>query len=279
MLIKPNNFNNDSVQNIKDKISHYILLFKYKSCKDEAIPIMLFSDSKNENYEVYRDNNIIIKDMVESEHKETYRQLIFTDAPNEVQSEIKLILTSKSKAKADKDTYTVLPTVKRFSEKSFVSCLDKNFICSFYIKCVLCGIFFMRSDDFPKENFNVMVLGAGIGSVNHFMEKVFREKVNIRSVELEKKMPEIGEKYFGFKNFGKENVNWSFGDAKATVINEREINKNKFSMIVSDINNTNGLDGISPPPVFFEDEFLNAIKVKNYFCLFFFLGEYFLFYK
>ena len=258
ILIRPNSFNYDSVQTIKDKISHYILLFRFSSCVDESIPIMLFSDSKNENYDIHRGQGFSIRDVVENDKKETFRQLIFHDAPNEVQSEIKLILTSKAKAKADKDTYTVLPTIERYKEKNFVSCLDINFICSFYIKSLLCGSFFINSENFPKENLELLVLGAGIGSVNHYFDLLFRSKVNITSVEIEKSMPEIGQTFFGFNNLARTNFNWVFGDAKNYLL---QSSQNKFDMIISDINNTNPNDGISPPPVFFEDLVLQSIKV------------------
>jgi hypothetical protein len=258
LLIRPNAFNFDSVQDIKNKISHYILLFKFRDCVDESIPIMLFSDSRNEMYEVYRGQGFSIRDVVENEKKETFRQLIFHDAPNEVQSEIKLILTSKAKAKNDKEKYVTLPTIDRYREKNFVSCLDKNFICSFYIKSLLCGSFFINTENFPKENLELMVLGAGIGSVNYYFDMLLKNKVNITSVEIEKSMPEVGQTYFGFDN-KKSNYNWIYGDAKNHLLKAQE---NKFDMIISDINNTNPNDGISPPPVFFEDQVLQSIKVK-----------------
>lgn len=260
ILIRANAFNFDSVQDIKNKISHYILLFKFRECVDDSIPIMLFSDSRNEMYEVHRGSGFTIRDVVENEKKETFRQLIFHDAPNEVQSEIKLLLTSKAKAKSDKEkSYVTLPTIERYKEKNFVSCLDKNFICSYYIKSLLCGNFFINSENFPKENLELMVLGAGIGSVNYYFDMLLRSNVNITCVEIEKSMPEIGQTYFGFDN-RKSNYNWVFGDAKNYIlINKQE---NKYDMIISDINNTNPNDGISPPPVFFEDQVLQSIKVN-----------------
>lgn len=263
ILIRPNAFNQDSVQAIKDKISHYILLFKFNDCATEAIPIMLFSDSKNEQFEIYRDNKVLIKDMEENEKKETFRQLIFFDAPNEVQSEIKLILTTKTKAKNDPDYYSPVPTISKYKEKNLVTCLDKNFICSFYIKSLLCGVFFIPTENFPKTPFNIIVLGAGIGSINHYFNRIFRENVQITSVEIDKSMPELGQKYFGFKNTGANNSNWVFGDAKDYLIKSQGANKNKFDIIISDINNTNSTDGLSPPPVFFQDDTLASVKVNK----------------
>jgi hypothetical protein len=262
ILIRPNAFNFDSINVIKDKLSHYIIMFKFKNCLNESIPIMQFSDSSNESYNIYETNQFLIRDIVENEKKETFRQLIFHNAPNEVQSEIKLILTLKNKAKSDKETYTILPTIDRYKEKNFVSCLDKTFICSFYIKCLLSSAFFLDSENFPGRNFEFLIMGAGIGSVNHYFDLFFKSKVHITSVEIDSSMPEIGQNYFGFQNLEKPNYKWVYGDAIDFLLH----NKNqKFDMIVSDINNTNPHDGISPPPLFFDNQILEAIKVLSFY--------------
>ena len=76
---------------------------------------MLMSDENNESYEIMRNEDVIVRDIVENEKKETFRQLIFTTSPTEVQSEIKLRLTSKAKIKNSKDIkYITLPTAEKF---------------------------------------------------------------------------------------------------------------------------------------------------------------------
>jgi len=266
ILIRPNTFNFDSVEDIKEKISHYITLFRFSECTESSTPIHLMSDTKNENHEIYKENSFSIRDIIDDEKKITFRQLIFNEHQSETQSEIKLILTSKPKAKSDPENYIILPTIEKYKEKHIVSCLDQNYICSFYIKTVLTGIFFVNSQHFPQNNFEVLILGAGIGTINFFFNKLFRSKVNITSVELDKKMPEIGEKYFGFKNSTMPNCKWSFGDAKDFLIESAKTNLNekKYDMVISDINNFNPSEGISPPPVFFNEEIIDSIKVRYF---------------
>lgn len=262
ILIRPSFFNQDDFTKIKDKISHYILLFKYKDCQTESIPIMLLSDNKAETHELFSNDKYIVRDFVENENKVTFRQLLFTENPNEIQSEIKLTLSTKAKLKNTAHNLTSLPTIDRYSSKGFKSCLDENFISSFYIKTLLCGVFFIDSKDFPQKPFDILILGAGIGTINHFFNKLCRGKVNIQSVEIDKEITEIGKKYFGLKN-DNANYKWHFGDAKEFLKNENQ--ENKYDIIIIDINNTDPNDGLSPPPIFFSEDVLKPIQVKYYF--------------
>jgi hypothetical protein len=257
ILIRPNAFNNDDVNIIKEKISHYILLFKFRDCVTISIPIMLMSDNKKETYELFKNDKYIVRDIVENDNKDTFRQLIFTNNIHEVQSEMKLILVSNKKSKSD-DTLIPLPTNERFASKKFRSCLDPNFISSFYIKTLLCGLFLLEGNQFPSKPFNILILGAGIGTINHFFNKICKGRVNITSVEIDKEIVEIGKKYFGLKN-DESNYTWIYSDALEYLKTEKE--EKKYDIIIIDINNTNPLDGISPPPAFFEDNYLNYVKV------------------
>jgi len=66
--------------------------------------------------------------------------------------------------------------------------------------------------------------------------------------------------YFGINNFTKEknpNIKWYFKDDKK-FIEEKNV-KEYYDLIVIDINNTNSKEGISPPPVFFEDNIVSKI--------------------
>jgi hypothetical protein len=264
ILIRPNAFNFATVNEIQDRISHYVSLFRNGDSSNSQTPIMLMSDNKNESYEVYRENSFLVRDIIENEKKETFRQLIFNDHESETQSEVKIFLTTKSKAKSDPEHYTILPTIQKYKEKHLTSCLDQNFICSFYIKTLLTGIFFINSEkNFPEKNLEVLILGAGIGTINFFFKRIFGSKVNITAVELDKKMPEIGEKYFGFKNSQSENCKWHIGDAKEFLLesSKNKENEKKYDMVITDINNFDPSEGISPPPVFFNEETLISVKV------------------
>ena len=67
--------------------------------------------------------------------------------------------------------------------------------------------------------------------------------------------------YFGLNNYEKEknqNIKWYFKDAKNFVL-EKNV-KDYYDLIIMDINNTNSKEGISPPPVFFEENIIQKIN-------------------
>lgn len=260
ILIRPAPFNFDSTQTVKNKMSSYILMFKFKDCVTESIPVLLMSDENNETYVLMQNEEIIIRDIVENEKKETFRQLIFKTSPTEVQSEIKLRLTSKAKIKNSKDVnYIQLPTSEKFASKNLVSCFDDSFLTMFYIKSLLSGVLFLDLEAYPKEPIRILVLGAGIGTINYFFDKIMKSNITIDAVELSKKITKIGKEYFGINNYDheKKNIKWYFEDAKKHILNLTQ--ENYYDMVIMDINNTNHVEGISPPPCFFEDEVLKNI--------------------
>lgn len=265
IFIRQNSFNTDSVEVMKDKIHHYILLFKFENCVNAQIPIMLMSESRDDAVEVYSDNKILIKDVLENEKKDTFRQLRFKDNLSEIQTEIKLNLVSKTKIKTNPESYSPLFTEEKFKQKNIIQCLDEEFVSSFYIKCLLSGMFFINTNEFPERNFEILILGAGCGTINHFFRKIFGEKVTITSVEIDKDYKDIGTKYFGFKNDSK-NFTWFFEDALEYV--KKDNCENKYDMVIIDINNFNLAEGISPSPSFFEENFLKQINVNFFLKIF-----------
>jgi hypothetical protein len=260
LIFRPNPFNHDSTEVIKKKIEQYILLFKFISCGNDTIPILMMSDPRRDSYVVYTDSKLTVQD-VEDESKSIFRQLIFNDNPNEIQSEIKLIPVFNERIKKEADHIPLPTTIKRFLEKKMKLCLDDKFIGSFYIKSVLSGLFFLKDFNTEKNPPEVLILGSGIGTINHFLNKLLKNNVKITSVELEKQIVDIGKEYFGFKT-----DNSIIGDAKKYVLDHAS-DFNKYDLIIIDINNTDQNQGISPPPIFFELDYLNAIKVFKFYSL------------
>jgi hypothetical protein len=96
IIIRPSPFDLYTVTNIRDRISSYIMLFKFEKCLQKSSPIMLMND-ENENVDkVYIDNKYLIREVKQKDN--ILRQLLYLQNPHEVQSEIKIILTSKSKS-------------------------------------------------------------------------------------------------------------------------------------------------------------------------------------
>ena len=53
LLVRAAPFNFDPVHVIKEKITNYVLLFKFGSCVDESIPIMLMNEEPGEITNVF----------------------------------------------------------------------------------------------------------------------------------------------------------------------------------------------------------------------------------
>ena len=259
LLIRAAPFNYDHPEIIREKISSYVILFKFAKCIDKSIPIMLMSDEKKDTINVYMDDKLLIRDVQEKD--KNLRQLIFRSNQSQIQCEIKTILTSKSKLKNEKNNnYITIKTLERYSQKNLVQCLDDSFISMFYIQALLSAIFFIDLSKFPEEKIKILVLGAGIGTINYYFDKILKGNVCIDAVELDKNVAEVGMEYFGLNNYKKEknkNIKWYFKDAKEF------IKENKYSeyydMIIIDINNTDSKEGISPPPIFFEKSIVDKI--------------------
>jgi len=258
LLVRAAPFNFDTIDIIKEKISNYVILFKFGTCVDKSIPIMLMNDENKDMKTVYMNENLIIRDAQEKDM--SLRQLIFRSNPYQIQCEIKTTLTSKTKIKNEKDNYIPIKTLEKYSQKNLVQCLDDSFISMFYIQALLSALFFVDLEEFPQEKVKILVLGAGIGTINYYFDKILKGNVCIDAVELDKNVAEVGMEYFGLNNYKKEkneNIKWYFKDAKV-FIKEKNVNE-YYDLIIMDINNTNSIEGISPPPVFFEQEIIDKI--------------------
>ena len=66
LLVRAAPFNFDPVHVIKDKISGYVLLFKFNNCVDQSIPIMLMNEEQKDITNVFADDKILIRDVKET---------------------------------------------------------------------------------------------------------------------------------------------------------------------------------------------------------------------
>jgi spermidine synthase len=264
MLIRPSPFNFYSQNRIKTEMVPYIVLFKFKDCVDEEIPIMNINDEGGETYSILDNSDFIVRDVVENEKKETFRQLIFKSNKKEIQSEVKLLLTSKTKVKnANENEYISLPTCEKYSSKNLVSCLDDSFIAMFYVKSILTSITYVDLSLYPQETFKSLVLGSGIGTISYFLNKVFRNNCENTLVEENKMITQLGKEYFGLNKYDEQSSSvkdkWVFCNIK-DYVNNKETKEEYYDLIVIDVNNTESEENISPPLWLFDENVLNKIK-------------------
>ena len=260
ILIKPAPFNFDQTNIIKNKMSPYILLFRFKECVDQSIPVMLMSDENQKIESVFIGKQIVVRDIIDNERKDTFRQLLYKARPNEVQTEIKLLLSSQTKIKKEKDLlYIPLETEEKLKKKGLVQCFDDNLICIFYVKTVLCALYFNNMSNFPHENLKILILGSGTGKMSYYFDKILKSHVEIDNVESDKEIVDIGNKYFGLNNYKneKKNIKWHFNDSKGFIMENK--NENYYDMIINDITNTNPKETITPPKRLFEEDVLLKI--------------------
>ena len=263
LVVRSAPFNFDSATIIKEKLQNYIRLFSFKDCVDKSIPIMITADDNNDNENVFMDDKILVRDVKEKvdNNEITLRQLIFRSNPYEIQCEVKILLTSKKKLQKEKNKYVPIYTIEKYSSKNLVQCFDDSYLSMFYIQALLSSICFLNLNNFPENSLKILILGAGIGTINYYFNKILKENVIIDAVELDKEVAEVGLKYFGLNNFQNEknkNIKWYFEDAKK-FIEEKNV-KDYYDVIVMDINNTNSIQGISPPLLFFEQNILDKIN-------------------
>jgi hypothetical protein len=116
LLIRAAPFNYDPPDIIKAKMSNYVILFKFASCVDNSIPIMLMSDEQKDTINVFMDDKLQVRDVQEKDL--SLRQLLFRSSPYQIQCEIKTLLTSKSKIKNDKN-YLPIKTLEKYTKKKF----------------------------------------------------------------------------------------------------------------------------------------------------------------
>lgn len=259
ILIRPGPFNYDDINELRARMNTYITLFTYSNCENKSIPLLLMRENM-EFTKIDDSKGGMVRDCFDLKKKLNTRRLIPILNPNDSQCEIKLTLTSKTKIKQDQNKqYIPLITEEKYASKNLSFCFNDKEVVDFYDKTVLCGLYFANFEKFPSENLNVLILGAGAGSIGYYMNKILLGKVNIDSVEKDIEVTKVGKKYFALNDYDnkKSNIKWHFEEAKKFVMNSTK--ENYYDLVVMDIKNYNILEGISPNPEFFEEDFLKKL--------------------
>lgn len=230
--------------------------------------------------EVYNDEHVTIRDVKDiTSKKETYRQLVYKNAPNEVETEMKLFNVSEMDAKSS--TYTPVKTVKQIKNKKKKTCVETNLIISHYVRVALSAMHFMDCSNWEEKPLEILVLGASVGLIPHFTKKIFNKYVNVTAVEENAKLKALGKEYFGLENDNKD-INWvansgikflqSKKDHNLSVANSdkkdsNEANKKpkklyKYDLIILNEMNLDKDNKVSPNPEYFSSKHLTEIRVR-----------------
>ena len=265
IVIRPSPFNGYTIDKVKDRLSSYIMLFKFKECKQKSFPIMMMNDDSENVDKVYVDDKLLIRDV---KKKDTiFRQLIYLDSPHEIQSEIKILLTSKSKIGKNKDNkYIPINTIERYKSKNIIEAFDDSYLSMFYTQAALVSIYFLNFEDYPKNPKKILILGSGVGNISYFMDKILSNNVEIDAVEADKKITELGRDYFGLNNYKKEKakkekndkIKWHFMDSNTFIEKKKE--ENYYDLIIMNIHNVNSKRERSPPNVYFEEKIISKVN-------------------
>ena len=262
IVIRPSPFNGYTIDKVKERLSSYIMLFKFNECQQKSFPIMMLSDDSENVDKVYIDNKLLIREVKRNDT--ILRQLIYLESPHEIQAEIKILLTSKSKLGKNIDNkYIPINTIERYKSKKIIEAFDDSYLSMFYTQASLISIFFLNFEDFPKNSKKILILGAGVGNICYFFDKILSNNVEIDAVETDKKITELGRDYFGLNNYKKEkgkkdNIKGHFMDAHTFIEKEKE--ENYYDLIIMNIHNTNSKQERSPPNLYFEDKIISKIN-------------------
>ena len=218
--------NPSHIQELPFELRNEIQLMKPEGYNEE-IPISLWENHARTQI-VFEDEKFLILD---SEDKK--RQLYLKSNINILQSEAMTKLASKTNiANPGKGiVYYPIETLDKYKENRVMQCIDDNFVHGFYEQSLLCTVFYIDLNKFPKNNIKIIDLGAGLGTLSFYFYKLFKGSCEIYNIEKSKEIYEIGMKYFGYKNYDKDNkTSWFFEEGKnclEKMAKYKEINENK----------------------------------------------------
>jgi SAM-dependent methyltransferase len=226
---------------------------------------------------VFENEKYIIKDF---EDKKSIRQFYFLSNRNILQGQIRTNLASKTNISnpSKEKVYFPIETQEKYKSKGVIQCIDDSIIGGFYEQSILCTVFYMDLNNFPRNTIKIMDIGAGLGTLSFFFYKLYKGSCEIDNIEKNKEIYEIGKKYFGFKNYDNENkVHWLFEEAKGCIDKMANFNKNNvkskksnankygnkleyYDLIFNEMNEISSKEDTVPYKEFFDDSFLANIK-------------------
>ena len=260
ILIESTILNPLTPDKLAKELSNEIQLMKPEGFT-ENVSIRIWED-QNPKKTLLEDKKYIIKDVEDKQNNYTRKFFLINDDNIILQAQTKTKLVSKKNVNNPPigNVYYPMESLEKFKDKGIRQCFDDSLIFGFYERCLLCTSFYLDLSLLPKNNIKILDIGAGVGIVPFYFYKLLKGNVKIDCVEIEKKIDEIKTKYFGLKNYDKDNVKWFYEDGYNYV--SKLVKKNNdifYDLIFNEIFEINKTEDISPSKKFFDDDYLGNI--------------------
>lgn len=243
ILIRPSYFLKETPQQMKQFLHYYCTrLFSLEGCVANFI---LLDDINSTQYEVYNDSNILIRDVKNISKKDYFRQLIFKRSLNEIEAEIRIYNVPEKDSKSS--TFQIVKTNSHIKNQKLKSCLDTNMIISQFTKIACSTLFFMNFKQWETKPIEVLIIGGSIGIIPYFMKSIFKNLINVTSLEKNEKLKDLGEQYFGFRDY---EVRWGQPHQFLQSVDKKQKtpkDKEYDLIIINETNYTYG-QSVSPSP-------------------------------
>lgn len=212
-------------EELVESVEKYLQFFKidYKESKDI---ISVDEEYRYRSKIVYNDEKFIVEDLYQ-ENSVYHRRLFFKDNIKYVQSEMIFGKGEEQLGNKGSEVFGI-----------FLETIQNN----------------LDTDKKTKNTVpHVAILGSGCGTLSKYLTSKFMEmglRCKITGVEIDEKVMAIGTKYFNMNK-----------DSHCTYKNEDAHNfimttKDNYDIVVVDIDGTTNC----PPPQFFSQEFINAVR-------------------
>ena len=270
-ILNPSNYKDITID-----LAQEIQLMKPEGFTDE-IQMRLWEDHSEKNIILEKDKYLIS----DFDEKRNLRQLyVFYNNIYILREQIQTKLTSKSKISNPPKgvVYYPIETQEKYKSKGVVQCVDDHIFTAFYEQSILCTVFYLDLSNFPRNTIKVMDIGAGIGALSFYFNKLFKGNCEIDNIEKNKTLYEFGLKYFGFQNYDDSNrVRWFFEEPRQIIdkmanfdenkAKTKKSNENKFGnkleyydLIFNQLKEINPKDDSLPSKEYFDDNYLTNIK-------------------
>ena len=272
IILEPSILNPINVNEMGFELNDEIQLMRPDGFDDQVI--IKVWDDENPKTVIYKDDYFLIRDNEDKQF--VLRQLLFVNEKhleNVVQSRIRIKFSSKTNVTNPQKgmVYYPMETQIKIKNKGVIECVDELNLFGYYEKCILCMAFFIEIEELPEVTVKILDIGAGIGTISFYFYRLFKGCCEIDNIEKDKRIYELGKKYFGLRDYDLygNRVRFFFEDAESCIrkmigynnkTEKKYANKiDYYDLIINEINDINPKEETTPSKTYFSDKFLENI--------------------